>query len=323
MCPMRHPFKLAAVLLLGAGGLVLAQEQAPRRQMAITIDDLPLAPGNRPTLAEAREVNEKLLAVLERFRVPAIGFVNERKLRSPGSEHDASPPDPERIALLTAWLDAGLSLGNHGFSHLNLHGVETDVWERDIPLGERVLRPLAERHGKKIEFFRHPFLRTGRSVAIRDRTTSFLDRHGYRVAPVTIDNQEWVFGFAYYEARDDADLRRRIGRAYVDYMKSMFLMYEERTLDVIGEPIPHVLLIHIYALNADWLGEILGWLRDRDYAFIPLEQALEHRAYRQQESYTDAVGISWLYRWGLEKGMPRSAFDDEPDVPEWIQELTR
>ena len=43
-----------------------------------------------------------LLRAIGRARVPAIGFVNERKLQPDGAV------DPRRVALLQAWLDAGL-----------------------------------------------------------------------------------------------------------------------------------------------------------------------------------------------------------------------
>ncbi|HUP43023.1 MAG TPA: hypothetical protein VM599_07415 [Thermoanaerobaculia bacterium] len=47
---------------------------------------------------------------------------------------------------------------------------------------------------------RHPFLHTGRSVEVQRRTTRFLEEHGYRVAPVTVDNGDWICGGAYAEA---------------------------------------------------------------------------------------------------------------------------
>jgi len=291
----------------------------PPRQIAVTIDDLPLAPGNRPTTEQAVRTMDKLLSVLESRSVPAIGFVNELKLEMPRESDDNRSPReyaPARLALLETWLQRGFALGNHGYRHLDLHRVDVNVWEQDILDGERILRPLLKKYGQTDLFFRHPFLHTGREIAIRDHTLEFLDGHGYRVAPVTIDNQEWIFGFAYHEATPSE--RNRIGRAYVDYMKSMVVFYEEQTMAIVGEPIPHILLVHVYALNADWLGELLDWLRERGYQFVSLSEALEHPVYQREDRYDGPGGITWLHRWAITDGMPRSTFDGEPEVPDWL-----
>ncbi|HEY1403497.1 MAG TPA: polysaccharide deacetylase family protein [Pyrinomonadaceae bacterium] len=80
-----------------------------RREVAITIDDLPMADGVND-LVEIETTTEKLPAPLVKHRVPAIGFVNEGNLYVKG-EMDA------RIDILRMWLDVGMTLGNHTFSH--------------------------------------------------------------------------------------------------------------------------------------------------------------------------------------------------------------
>ncbi len=276
------------------------------------MDDLPVAPGSVRSLEEAQEITRNILSTFQEYRVPAIGFVNENRLEVDGVV------DPARVALLEQWLQAGLELGNHGYAHLDLHRVDVATWEQDIVKGARVLDPLLARHGKTPRFFRHPFLHTGKSVAIRDRTSAFMKDHGYRVAPVTIDNQEWMFGFAYAQASTDAD-KKRIAEAYLRYMKSVVEFYEEQARAIVGEEIPQILLVHAYALNGDSLGELLGWLRGRDYRFIPLEEALQHPAYASEDQYTGPAGITWLHRWAITRNMPKSIFAGEPEAPDWIK----
>lgn len=280
--------------------------------MSITMDDLPVAPGRVRSLEEAQEITENILAAFQEYGVPVIGFVNENRLEVDGEV------DPAWVALLERWLEAGFELGNHGYAHLDLHRVDVTEWERDVVRGARVLDPLLARYGKTPRFFRHPFLHTGRSVAIRDRTSDFLKSHGYRVAPVTIDNQEWMFGFAYAEASTDAE-RNRIADAYLRYMKSVVEFYEEQARAIVGEEIPQILLVHAYALNGDSLGELLGWLRQRGYGFIPLEEALDHPAYASADRYEGPAGITWLHRWAITQNMPKSIFAGEPEAPEWIR----
>ena len=102
-------------LLLSAALLALpfaphAAAQGARREVAVTFDDLPAPQGD---LEDMRRITSRLLESVRRNGVPAVGFVNEGKLYRRG-EVD------ERTELLRAWLDAGMEVGNHTFSHLNL-----------------------------------------------------------------------------------------------------------------------------------------------------------------------------------------------------------
>lgn len=305
----------ALVLALLTGGPAAAgapEAAALERRMAVTVDDLPVGPPGAHTTAEQTRITAELLSVLRRHAVPAIGFVNEDKLEVDGRV------DPARAALLERWLEAGLELGNHGFAHLDLHRVDPETWMEDVVRGERVLRPLLVSHGATPRFFRHPFLHTGRSLEVKERTEAFLADHGYRVAPVTIDNQEWIFGRAYVDAAGDEDRRRRIGMAYVDYMEAMTAYYEAQARAIVGEEIPQILLIHAYELNADWLGPLLERLVARGYGFVPLAEALDHEVFASPDRYVGAGGITWLHRWAITRGMPGSTYAGEPALPGWL-----
>jgi len=117
-----------------------------------------------------------------RHEVPAIGFVNEAKLYVDG----AAIPDPAYVALLQAWLDAGLELGNHTFSHPDLHGTPLPEFEQEVLRGDIVTRQLLAAEGTVPRYFRHPMLHTGRDLETRDSLHEFLAKHGYRVAPVSL-----------------------------------------------------------------------------------------------------------------------------------------
>src|SRR5687767_6201635 len=90
---------LLAVLLTTFLG---AHQSPPKRQVAITLDDLPGASAARTDIEYFRTFTTELLTAFARHQVPAIGFVNERKLEAGGE------PDPARVALLKQWVDAGL-----------------------------------------------------------------------------------------------------------------------------------------------------------------------------------------------------------------------
>lgn len=287
--------------------------------MAITVDDLPVAPPSRHDLEQQRAITTELLEVLASHRVPAIGFVNEAKLEVGGV------PDPARVGLLEQWLDRGFELGNHGHSHLSLNRVELEQWLADVSKGERVTRRLVEGRGGKLTWFRHPFLHAGRTPEIQRHTHAELARMGYRVAPVSIDNSEWVYGAVYAEAwnRGDREQMQRIGEDYVRYMLEVVSYYEGQADRIVGdEAFPQILLIHAYALNADWLGTLLDRLEARGYRWTSLGEAMQHPAYsRPIDGFTGAGGITWLHRWAITAGMDRSILAGEPEVPEWIEAL--
>lgn len=103
------------------------------RAVAFTFDDLPATRGN---LATMQEVTNRLLRTLVGEHVPAIGFVNEVNLFVP-NQADA------RTALLEAWLNAGLDLGNHTYSHVAIDRVPFETYRADPDQGRDSDAPAA------------------------------------------------------------------------------------------------------------------------------------------------------------------------------------
>jgi peptidoglycan/xylan/chitin deacetylase (PgdA/CDA1 family) len=304
----------SAIALVSANG---ARPQPPvgGRTVAITFDDLPTAGVLPRDIASSGELTRKLLAGIAAHHVPTIGFVNEDKLNAADGA-----VDPERMELLRRWLDAGLELGNHSYSHADLHTTPLDVFEADVLKGERVTRPLMEKRGLTLRFFRHPFLHTGRDLEKRAQFESFLAAHGYRVAPVTIDNDEYIFAGAYDRslAHGDAAAAREIADAYVPYMKRKVEFFERNSQELFGRHIAQVLLVHANMLNADRFGELAAMFEHSGYRFITLERALEDEAYRSPDTFVGTGGITWIHRWALTKGMPRTFYAEEPEVPPFV-----
>ena len=288
------------------------------REVVITIDDLPTISVLGNDLEAARQTTTALLAALTRNQVPAIGFVNEAKLRTDGQV------DPRRVALLREWLDAGFELGNHTFSHVDFHSTPLDVYERQVLDGEEITKPLLRERGKSIRYFRHPFLHAGRSAPERQRFEAFLKRHGYTVAPITIDNYDYVFAAAYDRAgaRRDAKAQENIADAYISYMDAVTAYYEQQSVAIVGREVRQTLLIHANALNAATFDRLASMFRARDYRFIPLDRALEDPAYHHRDEYYGPAGITWLHRWAITDGK-RGMFAGEPTVPEWIEQASR
>lgn len=309
MHPERHAFPALAALVVALGGPALA---AP---IAVTIDDLPLQAVRDRGTADIAAINAGLLAALREHDIEAVGFVNEVKLEVDGAV------DPGRVDVLGDWLEAGHELGNHSYSHPDLHAMPVDDYLADIDRGDALIRPLAERHESPVRYFRHPFLRTGRSIEVRNEVHDWLAANGYLVAPVTIDNSEWIYSAAYDRAHRSGEeaLKQRLGESYIDYMADKTAYFVANGRHLFGRDIAQVLLIHVNRLNADWFGALAARLKQEGHSFVSLETALADPAYESRDLWTGPGGISWLHRWLLAVG-DRSQFADEPKTPSWVLE---
>jgi len=123
--PTSKALFLVLVFLLSLAPALLAQQ--PQREIAITIDDLPVA-NPHVNGKDMNELTAKLLAKLKEEKVPAIGFVNEQKLYVKGEADD-------RINALRQWVDNGFELGNHTFSHMSLAANSLKDWEENVVRG--------------------------------------------------------------------------------------------------------------------------------------------------------------------------------------------
>ncbi|HEY0977474.1 MAG TPA: polysaccharide deacetylase family protein [Flavobacteriales bacterium] len=280
--------------------------RAQEKRVVITIDDLPCAGCPEGTW---KLVTEDLLRTLTRHDVPAVGFVNEGKLYRDGVL------DSARYRLLERWLEAGLDLGNHTFAHLGATRHSLAEYEQDIVQGEQHLRPLMERHGKALRYFRHPFLQTGPTVGYRDSLNAVIARHGYTIAPVTFDNDEYIFAHCYAHAASDSS-RARSAEQYHGHMRQLVHFHEAQAQAFLGHPIPQILLIHANLLNAAELDGLLQWFRAEGYRFIPLEEALKDPCYTLPQSVT-RYGFSWIRRWQEAAGQ-RPPWP--PEIPTEVQE---
>jgi peptidoglycan/xylan/chitin deacetylase (PgdA/CDA1 family) len=299
-----------------------APAAAPDRRIAVTIDDLPWQRIGTTSAADLRARHAQLMDQVRRAGAPVVGFVNEDKLEVDGVLQ------PARLAMLRDWLDAGAELGNHTFGHVDLHVVGVPAFEDAILKGERQLRPLLAERGATPRWFRHPYLRAGRTQADKAAVRDFLATHGYRVAPVTVDNGEWVWAFAYENVLDGqadtparAALLRRLREGYVPYMLAKVDYYERQSQALLGVAVPQVWLLHANALNAASYAELVAGVRRRGYRTIALDEAMRDPAYARPDGYEGRFGPSWLHRWAMAERKPKAFYAGEPVVPAWVLQL--
>lgn len=302
--------KFIPLLILVLSLNIFAQKS--QRFIAVTIDDLPVVAKNSD-LKLRREITRKILGHVKKEKIPAIGFVNEGKLYK--DEKLVS----EEVDLLKSWLAAGLELGNHTYSHMSLHDNSLADYEADILKGETVTKKLLADRNQKLKFFRHPYLWAGTSLEIKSDLNKFLTEHGYTIAPVTVDNSDWIFARAYDNAieKKDEKLKKQIGAAYVPYLDAKLDYWERQSIKLFGREIKQTLLIHANSINADYLDDLAKAMKNRNYKFVTLDEALKDEAYKLPDTFIKRNGISWLHRWALEKGK-ENVLPGEPTTPEFV-----
>ena len=313
------------VLLLGAPGAVVwtsnpgkevARSDQVRRRVAITVDDLPGAIPATPTangeLRDLDRYNEAIPAILQAHHAPAIGFVNEKRLHVAG-ERDA------RAALLQRWIDAGFELGNHTYSHANFNQVSLQEMEDETIRGEVVTRSLLAAVGKPERYFRYPYLFTGPTPELKESFAAFLKSRGYKNAPVTVDNADYMFNDILHEAlvQQDTKLAEQTKREYLQFAQTEFAYFEEASRKLFAREIPQVFLMHDNEINTETLDELLGLLEKRGYRFVSLDEALADSAYATPDRFVGTAGISWMDRWRVFFGQ-KADYEHDPDPPDWV-----
>lgn len=285
--------------------------QSPRR-VAITIDDGPVV-GAQADLEHFRRISNGLIGSLSAENVPATIFINERQLNVPG-QRDA------RAAVLEQWLDAGYDLANHTYSHPSLNNVPLWQYSDDVVRGDVIMRPLVQRRGRKLEWFRYPFLHSGTTEEVHQAIMDFLALRGYRVAPVTVDYADYTFAgiFRSQLMAGETDVAERIKRAYLEQVDLGFEYAEKASVELFGHEIPQILLIHCNELNAVTLRDTIARLRQRGYTFITLDEAMKDAAYERPDTFAGPGG-SWLSRTASVMGRKLTAA--RPAIPQWITTL--
>jgi peptidoglycan/xylan/chitin deacetylase (PgdA/CDA1 family) len=306
-----HPIVL---ILAAVCAPLAAQGPAVQRRMAMTFDDLPNGGAAMP-LEQVQSMTRKLLAALKAAHAPAIGFVNGEKVEVEGEKE-------QRLAVLNMWLDAGFPLGNHTYSHPDINTTPGLSYQQDILRCEELIQPLMKARGMEVQWFRHPFTHTGPDQQARDTLDGFLKHRGYRVAPFTVEQSDYVFEAIYRRAlaRGDEALAGRIRKEYLDYTDRMVQWFEHVSQETLEYEVSQILLLHANQLNADVMEEMLARLKKRGYTFVTLDETLKDMAYMKVDRYVGKFGPSWLYRWTAGTNAP-NLMRNEPDPPSWVVQM--
>lgn len=255
-----------ALLAGGAGQRVVRPDQT---RVALTFDDLP-DHGPLPPGVTRADVATRILETLGAHHAPPIyGFINAKQLET----------RPEDAEVLRLWRAAGFPLGNHTFSHMDLHANTVEAFEADIAANEPTLRSLMG--DRDWHWFRYPYLREGDTAEKYRAVRALLVKHGYRVAQVTLSFDDYAYNepYARCAARNDAAGLASLKKSYLDRAAASLARGQEEARTLFGRSISHVMLLHIGAFETVMLPRLLELLDEKGFALTTLEDALGDAAY--------------------------------------------
>jgi peptidoglycan-N-acetylglucosamine deacetylase len=267
-----------AALLLFVARLACAQ------QMAVTFDDLPVH-GAMPSGMTRLEITQSILATLRREKLPSVyGFINAKKVQD----------DPSTLAALQAWRAAGQPLGNHTWAHLDLDKETPDEFASEVSRNEPLLKTLM---GKgDWHWFRYPFLREGDTLEKRRAVRAWLFAHGYKIAQVNMDFEDYLWNEPYARCMDKHDEAsiQKLHDSYLAVAEQYYGVFRRSSQMVYGRDVKYVLLMHVGAFDARMLPELLALYRGKGVSFISLQDAMSDPSYRDDPDIGDATGGAFL-----------------------------
>jgi peptidoglycan/xylan/chitin deacetylase (PgdA/CDA1 family) len=248
-------------------------------QVALTFDDLP-SHGPLPPGMTRVDVAKSILGTLKEWKAPSVyGFINAKLL-------EAEPRDAEVLKL---WTEAGFPLGNHSYSHMDLHTNTAEAFTADVAANEPYLQkwmPTGDWH-----WLRYPYLREGDNPDKKKAVTTYLDQHGYKIAQVTLSfgDYAWNAPYARCATKNDTQAIDELKASYLKAAEDSLRVGQAMSTSIFGRDIKHVMLLHIGSFETVMLPKLMELLKAKGFTLIRLDDAESDPAYKTE--------VAPLTRW--------------------------
>jgi len=259
----RLPKMLAVIIASTMLANAVFAQNAPSLKIAFTFDDLPAHSALSSNTTRA-EIARKMVAAFRNEHMPPVyGMVN-------GALIDKKPED---AIVLRIWHDAGNPLGNHTWSHPHLSQSSVEAFESEITRNEPAISSVMTKGDW--HWFRYPFLDEGETPEKREAIRKFLASRGYKVASVTMSFGDYMWNEPYARciAKNDQQAIDTLKSSYLAAADESITRYRDMSQKLYGRDIPYVLLMHIGALDAEMLPQLLHLYRSRGFTFVSLPEA--------------------------------------------------
>ena len=245
------------------------------QKLAITIDDLPVN-GLLPPGVTRVDIARDTIAVLKKYHVPPVyGFINAKKLEGNADGAEA----------LKLWA-AAEPFGNHTYTHIDLEQNTAEAFERDLEQNEPALELLAKpglgMSGNDWHWLRYPYLHEGDTVEKRRAVREYLSKHGYKIAQVTLDWEDYMWNTAYARcaAKNDKKSIDWLRTSYLNTASEFLDLGREQAKLIYGHEISYVLLMHLGAFSSTIMPDALDLLKKKGFKLVTLEEAESDPAYQ-------------------------------------------
>ena len=308
------PAVLLLVFSFDSGAFVNAQATVKTKKMAIGFVSIP--PNYRKKSDQSYDETARILiAKLQEHKIPAIGFVLGASIS------DGKKLDPAKAAVVRRWRDAGLEIGIGNYKHIWFYDTPFDEYAAGVEKNAAMTKQILAEKNLPLRYFSYPYLNTGKNAEEGNRFESWLQSQNLTSVKYTIDNQEWMYSYAYDEARqaNDKDKMNRIRHDFLDYMSKMLTHYEAYSQEMFGRDISQTMVLTPSRLIADSADDLFGMIEKHGYGFVTMDEAQSDAAYQTPENFVGIkAGISWFERWQMAQG---KKLRDEPKVNTDIEKI--
>ncbi len=216
--------------------------------------------------------NQMILDHLNQHRVKAVWFVAAKAINNTKGKQ-----------LLSRWNEAGHTLANHTYSHLNYNDPKMSCTH----LVKDILKcdSLINSYPNYQKIFRFPYLKTGNTITKRDSMRTYLKESGFKQGWVTIDASDWYINSRLIQRLKEnpkADIKG-YKDYYIDHILERALFYNTLSKEINQREIKHTVLLHFNLTSALFLGDLIerfkqeGWeidnystaIKDPIYQMLP------------------------------------------------------
>ncbi|MCA1624106.1 MAG: polysaccharide deacetylase family protein, partial [Acidobacteria bacterium] len=285
----------------------LADEKIRAKKIAVGFVAIPpvIRPGN--PLDESALTGRILIENLKAHHVPAIGFVLGSAIS------DGEKFYPARADIVRLWRDAGLEIGIGNFNHVWFYHTPYEEYVAGVEKNERIVKQILAEKNLPLRYFSYPFLNTGKTAEDKAKFENWLTDRNLKSVSYTVDNEEWMYSYAYDAAHKSGDVERvkEIRAEFLDYMAKTLDHYEAYSQEMFGRDINQTMVLTTSRLVADSSNELFGMIEKRGYQFVSIDEAQADEAYQTPDTFADKSGVSWFSRWTITRD---GKLRDQPQV---------
>ena len=219
----------------------------------------------------ARQINNDILSALKQNKISAIVYPSVSKIGGQAG-----------LDIIAEWGKQGHRIGNHSNLHQSLNKDEVTLpnYLNDMQQAHQTFSSLKG----FVPRYRFPFLKEGNTQAKRDGVRQWLSTHHYQPGAVSIDASDWYYNqlFLKYQQANDQESLNKLKQAYIAHLLDRANYYDQLALKTLGRSPQHVLLLHVRAINAAWLDEVIQAFQQQGWNFIDSDTAYQDPVYKLQ-----------------------------------------